>query len=119
MKRTKSALGAVALTTLAVAACGGSGGKPHSLHISASSFHGTWPFTVSSGVVACRHPPHSGPFGVVTFTAPDGTTYGINGTALDHGYPDVTPIWRKPAHPLVPGERVSIGDVQDRGLQLC
>jgi hypothetical protein len=105
---------AFALVSAVVSACAGStsttsGGK--SEHISRFTFHGAWPFTVDRGTLACL------PIDQVIFTAPDGTTYGVNGTARDHGYPDITPIWRK--DPTVPGTRVYSGDVIDAGLALC
>lgn len=89
-----------------------------SVFISRRTFRGTWPFTVPSGVVACIQPPI---LGAIIFTAQPSThprAYGINGTALDDGYPDAKPIWRKVSHG-VPGQRVYIGDVIDRGLKAC
>jgi hypothetical protein len=102
------------LVASAVTGCAGSASSGstsgQSKSISKATFKGTWPFTVNHGVVGCTD-------GKVTFTAPDGTVYGINGTALDAGYADAKPIWRKDPTGLAPN--VSIGDVQEVGLKLC
>lgn len=81
--------------------------------ISRESFGEAWPLTVDSGVLAC-----DGKDGVgsVTFTA-DGTTYGVNGTALGQGLPAIDPIWAD--NPSVPGLKMNIGPVLDAGLALC
>jgi Protein of unknown function (DUF2511) len=86
------------------------GSSARSITISKATFHGTWPFTVDAGTLRCE-PPQS-----VVFSA-NGTDYGVNGSALDAGYKDAKPIWKKDPTGLAPN--VSIGDVIDRGLQLC
>lgn len=79
--------------------------------ISRQTFHGTWPFTVSHGTLECDQPQS------VYFTDPNGTSYGVNGTALDHGAKPVAPIWEK--DPTGAAPRVYLGDVIDAGLKLC
>jgi Protein of unknown function (DUF2511) len=104
-----------AITALAIllAGCsatnGGSGNDTHSIEISRSDFGSSWPLTVDHGTLTCH------PVDAVTFTAPGGTTYGVNGTAMDHGYPDIHPIWA----PAPGGLRKYIGGLIDRGLKLC
>jgi len=53
----------------------------------------------------------------VLFEAPDGTTYGLNGTAQTMGYPGIDPIWKP--DPLGYGLKINIGALMDRGLELC
>lgn len=88
-----------------------------SLHEGCGDF-GEWPLTVKSGVLQCEEEIVSS-FVVqrVTFTTPDGTVYAVNGHALDAGYPDIKPIWKK--DPGSYGLRVNIGPLIDRGLRLC
>lgn len=71
-----------------------------------------WPFTVDRVTLRCEG---SSGAGMVVVRA-GGKDYGVNGTALSR-YPRVDPIWRK--EPGVPGMRVNIGEVLDRGLELC
>lgn len=70
-----------------------------------------WPFTVGSGVLRCR------PGEVVTFES-GGTEYGLNGTAMDQGYPSPKPIWAEDPM-LGQGLRVGIGTVIAAGRALC
>lgn len=94
------------LATLAVVAgCSGSGDIGGA--VSADGFGRAWPFTVDEGVLSCES---LGPASAVTFMAPDGTEYGVNGTALSKGYPRINPIQRRGA---------DIGPIIDRGLSLC
>lgn len=69
---------------------------------------GEWPFTVPRGILGCTDPQ------TVTFNV-NGTLYGINGTAIDHGYQPIDPIWKLAS----PGPRVSLGSVIEKGLSLC
>ena len=75
---------------------------------------GRWPLTVSEGVVRCEG---SGGIGSVIFRTAEGEDYGVNGTALSRGLPGIEPIWKK--DPAVPGTRINISPVLDRGLKLC
>jgi hypothetical protein len=83
-----------------------------SVAISAADVSEDWPLTVQSGTLSCDGP------GSVTFTAPDGTTYAVNGMAKSFsGAPDIDPIWAD--DPDVPGLKISIGELIERGLALC
>jgi hypothetical protein len=89
-----------------------SGSKGKSIEVTRDTWHdGEWPFTVSHGILGCTKPPFPGE---VTFNV-EGTTYGLNGTALDNGYKEVNPIW----HSVGEGIKVDIGGMIDRGLKLC
>ena len=91
-----------------------------SRHVTRTQYGAAWPLTVSSGILGCQQPPYPG---AVTFTAPDGTVYWVNGTAGDsadkNGWQDIHPIWAKPKHPLFSGQRKDIGVLIDAGLKLC
>ena len=72
-----------------------------------------WPFTVQSGTLICINDG-------VTFTAPDGAVYAINGTALTEGkWRDIreSDIWAD--NPDAPGSKIDISEVIERGLALC
>jgi hypothetical protein len=89
-----------------------SGTKGKSIEVAQATWHdGAWPFTVSHGILGCAEPPLPGE---VTFNV-EGTVYGINGTALDQGLPEVNPIWRSAGG----GLKVDIGRMIERGLKLC
>jgi hypothetical protein len=84
-------------------------------HLSKSDVpKGEWPLTVSEGTVRCDG---SGGIGAVTFETPDGQVYGVNGIALSQGLPKIDRIWRK--NPDIPGTRINISPVLDKGLSLC
>lgn len=74
-----------------------------------------WPFSVPTVTLACRSPTGRGS-GMVTVTTPDGREYAVNGTAR-RSYPEVDAIWR--TDPEIPGARINIGPVIERGLMLC
>lgn len=61
-----------------------------------------------NGILGCTKP------GTVTFNV-DGTVYGLNGFALDHGYPAVDPIWKS----AEPGPKADLGPMIQNGLALC
>jgi hypothetical protein len=75
---------------------------------------GQWPLTVSEGVMRCQRRDGSA---VVTFTTPDRRVYAVNSGALSQGLPRIEPILRR--DPGVPGARVDIAPVLERGLELC
>lgn len=113
--RRVTAVAAAAAACLALSACssedsssvGESSGN--SIEVREATWHdGEWPFKVPRGILGCTAP------GEVTFNV-EGTVYGLNGTALDHGLPEVNPIWR----PTSEGLKVDIGGMIDRGLKLC
>ncbi|MEA2249923.1 MAG: hypothetical protein QOG70_165 [Solirubrobacteraceae bacterium] len=101
-----------AVAALAAFPAGSAFAGSHTITITKRSFHGTWPFTVSKGRMSCKS--YGRGIGEVTFRA-RGRTYGLNGLALQAGYPRPDPIWKKASY----GLRVTIGDVLDRGLALC
>jgi hypothetical protein len=120
---------AVLVMTMVAAGCGGTSGSPdtsanvpsekkrapNEAPISKADVpRGAWPLTVSHGEVRCEG---SAGAGAVIFRAPDGTDYGVNGTALGSGAPRIDPIWKK--DPDIPGARVDIRPVLDKGLALC
>lgn len=81
--------------------------------ISRESVGEDWPLTVESGIVACEG---NNGYGAVSFTA-DGTTYGVNGVALQQGLPRIDPIWAD--DPSIPGGKLNIGPIINAGLALC
>jgi hypothetical protein len=77
-----------------------------------------WPLTVPGGLLQCEPLVISGlPVERVTFEAPDGTIYAVNGHALDAGYPEIDPIWKDDPTGIAP--KVNIGPLIDKGLNLC
>lgn len=86
-------------------------GGSHMQAVMASRFT-EWPFTVSAGTLRCR----SG--SEVTFEAPDGTEYAVNGTAKGAGYPSIEPIWADDED-LGNGLKVDISEVLAKGTSLC
>jgi hypothetical protein len=88
------------------------GTKGKSIEVTKSTWHdGEWPFTVPRGILGCSRPPFPGE---VTFNV-EGTVYGLNGTGLDQGLPEVNPVWRSASG----GLKVDIGEMIERGLKLC
>jgi hypothetical protein len=74
-----------------------------------------WPLTISEGTLACES--ISANLGRVTFTT-GGNTYWVNGIAkAAQRYADLDEIWRD--NPDIPGTKVNIGPLIDRGLALC
>jgi hypothetical protein len=104
----------VAVLAVLFASCsveGGDGGGG-SQEISRQDLGKDWPLTVDSGMLRCEG------VGAVTFTADDGTTYAVNGTArgLDQ-WPDIDRIWAD--NPDVKGLKIDISPLIQRGLRLC
>lgn len=89
-----------------------------SLHVGCGEIH-PWPLTVKQGILECEESEVAGFVQQsVTLLTPDGTVYGINGTALDDGYADFKhTIWKK--SPEGHGLMVDVGPLIDRGLALC
>jgi len=96
---------------------GGGSKPPDGVLITKQQFGTAWPFSVPQGYVDCKGGGKN--FGPVTFTAPDGTVYGVNGIALSDGYPAVRPIWLESTDPKSDDPRVPIGPIIDKGLTLC
>lgn len=104
-----------------------SSARPRSRVIRQRDFGDDWPFTVDGGVVTCRG--HAVGVGVVRFIT-NGTVYSINGATKLTGSNDFPPvdaamadsadikeIWA--ANPAIPGLRMDLGPVLDRGLAMC
>ena len=105
--RLAGALGVVLAVGL-VAGCGGTAGKSGHVDVSAANLS-PWPFTVSSGVIACDN-------GAVTFTA-GGKKYALNGSAQANGLSPIDAVWAMdPSHPSL---NVSVDGAIKKGLALC
>lgn len=80
-------------------------------------FGADWPLTVPDGFVYCEVG-FGGPLYPVTFEAPDGTTYAVNGTAMDvTDLPKIDEIWAD--NPTTSGSKISIEPIISAGLALC
>jgi hypothetical protein len=89
-----------------------------SLPVACGNFGNAWPLTVERGYLRCEESAVDGLLEqAVVFTAPDGTEYGVNGTAQDEGYPQIDPIWKNSGESFAP--KVDIGPLIDKGLSLC
>lgn len=94
------------------------GGQVPTLHLGCSDLGATWPLSVKEGLLQCEEEEVAGLIVQrVTFETPSGSVYAVNGHALDAGYPDITPIWKKDPSGVAP--RLNIGPLIDRGLTLC
>ena len=64
-------------------------------------------------MVSCEQ--HSG----LIFMDPEGMRYAVNGTAIAHypKLPEIDRIWAP--DPKIPGAKINISPVIDRGLELC
>lgn len=82
---------------------------PSTRRVTRADFGDDWPLTVESGTLSCQ------PGRAVVFLAPDGTAYGVNGSAAD--YEDIDPIWAE--NPGGPGPKKDIGPLITAGLALC
>lgn len=78
--------------------------------VSRADFGDKWPLTVESGELQCIKS-----FGVVFHTG--GTTYAVNGSAIDLGYKRIDPIWAP--DPEFPGAKKSMAPLIDAGRELC
>ena len=94
------------LILFSVGACSQAG-----VEVTEEEYGEEWPFTVSSGVLECRH------YLEVVISA-DGNTYALNGTAMGkRDYKELEEIWAE--NPEYPGSKKSVSDVIRRGLDLC
>lgn len=84
--------------------------------ISAEDFGDAWPFTFEEGYVAC-HPGNA----VTVMDAETGRTYPLNGAAKGKanalGLDDLESVWLDSSE--IPGTKVSVAPVIEKGLQLC
>ena len=59
-----------------------------------------------------------GPLYPIVFEAPDGSTYAVNGTAMDvTDFPKIDEIWAD--NPAIGGSKISIEPIISAGLALC
>ncbi len=104
---------AVAFAGLSLILLGGcaSSSDTKTVTVSKAGFGDNWPLTVDSGELACEG-------NAVTFKAPDGTRYAVNGTAQGStGLPEIDPIWAD--NPDTTGLKINIGPLIDAGLEVC
>jgi len=92
-------------------------GPPTSAHVTKAQYGARWPFVhVKAGTVRCVLSPAG--IGEVTFTADGGPTWALNGTALDHGVPDIPKReWRK--DPAIPGARIDVAPLREPVARAC
>ena len=69
-----------------------------------------WPLTVEGGWLDCIAGDE------IVFRSGE-KAYAVNGTASDHKYARIDPIWRR--SPSIAGTRINIGPLLDRGLKVC
>ncbi|HEY4755677.1 MAG TPA: DUF2511 domain-containing protein [Ignavibacteriaceae bacterium] len=92
-----------------------------SIEVSQSQYGANWPFTVGKGLLGCinhgEHPYANIQVKSVYFKA-NGITYAVNGAATDQKIGvDIDPIWK--SNPSIPGTKINIGSIIDKGLSLC
>ena len=85
--------------------------------VSKTEFGKKWPLTVAEGIIKCIDGIY------VVFTAKNGKTYAVNGTALSkntmkqRGWFDIMDIWK--SDPELPGAKIDISSLLNSGLELC
>lgn len=89
---------------------------PTTAAVTKKQFGKRWPFVhITAGTVRCIPRPGGG---AIIFTAADGRTFGLNGTALDAGYSDIPAgEWRK--DPDIPGASINVGPLRDPVAKAC
>ena len=96
--------------------CGSKPAIPSGRFLCDIDFGADWPLTVPDGIVYCEvgfGPPYP-----ITFEAPDGTTYAVNGTAMDiTDLPKIDQIWAD--NPVISGSKINIEPIISAGLDLC
>ncbi|WP_308495316.1 DUF2511 domain-containing protein [Microbacterium jiangjiandongii] len=96
--------------------CGSKPARPSGRFLCDADFGADWPLTVPDGIVYCEvgfGPPYP-----ITFEAPDGTTYAVNGTAMDvTDLPKIDQIWAD--NPGISGSKINIEPIISAGLGLC
>ncbi|HYI67572.1 MAG TPA: hypothetical protein VEW95_11650 [Candidatus Limnocylindrales bacterium] len=85
-------------------------------YITRQEYGDAWPFSVPAGTLACYDGAAAGGGGriLVTFSAGDGIEYGLNGSALDFGFPELDQTIL-PDYP----NKTGVLDLIERGLALC
>jgi len=95
------------------------GPAPHAAYansakISSSEFGAKWPFKVKEVEVRCRSLGQLKELVVIA----DGKSYALNGTAKrDRSLRDIEEIWLP--DPSIPGTKINIGPIIERGKGLC
>jgi hypothetical protein len=114
------------VVALLVVACGGARSNPTDPpepatpdpgYITRTGYGVDWPFSVPAGKLDCYDGAAAGGGGriLVTFYVEDrGIEYGLNGSALDFGFPDLDATIL-PDYP----DKTGILDLIERGLALC
>ena len=109
-----------ALLVFLISSCFSSIALAASAEISSAEFKDRWPLTVNTGTLTCNQGPGNLNTQLVTFTT-GRKTYALNGAARGQakrrGWLEIDQIWRD--NPSIPGAKVSIRPLIDRGLALC
>jgi hypothetical protein len=86
--------------------------QAETITITAAEYGAEWPFTVNEGTLMCLPP------GAVILKTRQGM-YNINGLAMSHyeRNKDIREIWKP--DPKIPGMKIYLGDITNRGLKLC
>jgi len=89
---------------------------PNPGYITRAEYGDDWPFSAPAGTLACYDGAAAGGEGriLVTFSTGNGIEYGLNGSALDFGFPDLDE-GILPAYP----DETGVLDLIQRGLDLC
>ena len=115
--------GAMIVLSALLAACGSHAAPPVATatpppagYVTLAEYGAEWPFSVPAGTLACYDGAAAGGGGrvLVTFTTGNGIEYGLNGSALDFGFPDLDATIL-PAYP----NKVGLTSLIQRGLGLC
>lgn len=81
------------------------------LTVHRSSFRGEWPFKADTAVLRC----HAGPRSTAIV---EGVEYGLNGTAMAHGFPE-PPVTIRLPDPTSGDAHANVGDLIDAANALC
>jgi Protein of unknown function (DUF2511) len=98
-----------------ISSCGEAPKPANRKEINSAMFKGEWMLTVDRGTIACEPP------SALIFIAPDGTQYGINGTAETMGYADIQPIRIDDPNPEFKklGNKMSLDPLFKEARKLC
>ena len=92
---------------------GGDSGGDEAGRVTRADMGTQWPLTVEEGTLACDG---KNGIGAVTFKAPDGKVYAVNGSAKTQGSADIEPIWAT-GEGAIPKQDIS--PLIEKGLALC
>jgi hypothetical protein len=82
--------------------------------VTAQTFGAAWPFTVDAGTVRCRE------WKIITFTAPDGSSYALNAGAQAGRDPQLAQLASiRRADPAAPAQLVPLTAIEALGERLC